>query len=252
MENKKINTEISENTDPISDASGEKASLTFKKKLENFFYHYKFQTIAVAFLTFVLIWAVITSIGNNEDEAYIGYVGDYSYSMDEQKEKSIKMTDGLNVDLFGEGKSDIGFHSLVYMSDEQVIEKAKEIERLGDTYTFSPARNETNYNQFISDLGTGDTAIWMVSHETYERMEKSVLMPISEVLGDTHPAAVDEYALDCSKLDFGTKFMRENCYNSYLIMRHTRQYSSIMGTEEMNLQEARDKALFKAIVEYKK
>ncbi len=251
MENKDKATQKNENTVEYSDKSGEKTSVAWRQRIENFFYHYKFQTIAGAFLIFVLAWTVITSIGKNTEDAYIGYIGDYSYSMNEQNEKSEKITNALNIDLRGNGKSEIAFHSKVYMSDEQLLEKAKEAEKRGDVYEFSPARNESNFQNFITELENGDTAVWIVSHEVYERMDKTVLMPLDEILGEESAAAVDEYALDCSKLDFGKKMIREQCYGSYLIMRGARQYSSIMGTEEMNLQEERDKQLFKSIIDYK-
>ncbi len=252
MSDKEKQTDINKDVDGFAQKSGDKASVKLKSRLENFFYHYKFQTIAATFLIFVAVWAFVSSIGKNTEDAYIGYIGDYSYSMNEQNEKSDKISNALNLDLYGKGKSEIAFHSKVYMSDEQVLEKAKEVERLGDKYEFSPARNESNFESFITELETGDTAVWMVSHETYERMDKTVLKPSAELLGYSHGAAVDEYALDCSKLDFCVSLMRENCFGSYLIMRSTRQYSGIMEAEDMKEQTERDTLLFKTIAEYKK
>ena len=226
--------------------------LTFRQKVENFLYHNKFWVIAAAFLIFVFVWMIVTGIGKNTQEAYIGYIGNYAYSPREEGEKSTLISNALSIDLEGHGKSEIAFYAKAYLSEEQIEEKSKEVERQGDVYMYSPARNESNYEYFIKELDMGDTAVWIVSHEVYERLDKRYLLPSSEALGYEHEASVDEYALDCSKLDFCTELMRENCLGSYIVIRAQRQYSSLMGTEEMNLQDEEDRRLYRAVVEYAK
>ena len=83
-------------------------------------------------------------------------------------------------------------------------------------------------------------------------MDKSVLMPIEDILGYTHNGAVDEYAIDCASLPFSYDMTRTVTFNTYLVMRAVRTFSFIMGDEiaERELEEA--KIIYKAIVDYKK
>ncbi len=234
-----------------SEANGEGRLSVIKRKLDNFFYHYKFQFFACLFLIFVLVWVIVSGIGKNTQDAYIGYIGDYSYSPREQEEKGVIISDALNLNLKGKGKSEIIFYSSVYMSDEQIKEYSDAVSARGDEYKYSPKHNENEFLDFLNELEIGDTAVWIVSREVYERIDKDLLLPHAEALGYKHEAAVDSYALDCSKIDFTKEHMRENCSGTYLIMRASRKYSTIMGTDEMNRDDEKNRQIFCAIAEYK-
>lgn len=225
-------------------------SYSFKQKIDNFFYHYKFHTIVAVFLTFVIIWTIISSVGKNTEDAYIGYIGDNSYTQEEIQTITQNISSALK--HLGDGEDYIiDFRPYNYLSAEQIEEEASRAEALGRDYEYYPVKNEKNFESFMSELQMGDIAVWFVSGEVYERMDKSNLLPIEYILGYVPEGAVDEYALKCSDLDI-TSVVKRTSNNTYLIMRASREYSAMMGEEEVMRQLERDKALYKAIVEYKK
>ena len=123
----------------------------------------------------------------------------------------------------------------------------------GEDLQFHPELNRKNYEHFEKELESGSTSVWFVSKEVYDMMDKSILMPVQDILGYIpEKGLVDEYAIDCSSLSFSHDMTRAVTYNTYLVLRVGRSYSFIMG-EDIAAQELEESlALYKAIVEYKK
>ncbi len=231
----------------------EKQSYTFRQKVENFFYHYKFQTIAACFLLFVLVWAIVTAIGKEGAEVYLGYIGEYSYSNSEADALGEKMSDLLGLDVDGDGRSNIQLNRYHYYSDEQIKELSEKAKEKGEDIGYYPVLNEKNYRYFLTELEGGNTAVWFVSKEVYEMMDKSTLMTVEDALGYLpENGVVDEYAIDCSTLRFSVDTTREVTFNTYLIIRGSRVHSFIQGEQEARAELERSLALYRAIVEYKK
>ena len=233
--------------------NNDKLSYTLRQKIENFWYHHRFATIAVCFVVFVLLWTVISSIGKGGEEAYIGYIGEYAYSHSETQDISEKMSSALGVDFDGDGKTKIEFVPTHYYSSSQIEElSTKELDE-GEDLQFHPALNRKNYENFEREIENGSVYVWFVSKEVYESMDKDLLMPISDVLGyELESGAVDEYAVDCSSLSFSHDTIRAVTYNTYLVMRGNRNFSFIMGQEAVQRELEQSCELFRSIVKYKK
>ena len=233
--------------------NNDKLSYTVRQKIENFLYHYKFHTIAVAFIIFVVLWVVISSFSQGGEETYIGYIGEYAYSHSEAEDISEKMSRGLKLDFDGDGKFSVAFVPYHYYSDSQIKDLSTTELKEGENLQFYPVLNEKNYEQFEKELEGGSTAVWFVSKEVYDMMDKSVLMPVADILGYTpDTGVVGEYAIDCASLAFSQDMTRTVTYNTYLVMRATRTYSFIMGEQLADEELSQAKELYRAIVEYKK
>ena len=229
-------------------------NLSFRQKLDNFMYHYKWHTIAVCFIIFVVIWAGASLISNGGGEdMYIGYIGEYAYSNEEIGEIQDKMSKKLSFDINGDQKTSIGLMSFHYYTAEQIENKAQEAKDKGEDWGFYPELNAKNYEHFVTELDNGSTSVWLVSKEVYEGMDKSALVPIESILGYTpERGAVDEYAIDCSTLPFCNETTREISFNTYLVLRVRKNHSFIMGEGKAQEELENAKKLFCAIVEYKK
>ena len=226
---------------------------TFRQKIENYWYHYKFHTIAGAFILFVIIWGLVTAIGRTGEDVSIGYIGEHLYTQAEAETVCGKMSASLDMDLDGNGKSDIVLVQYQHYTDEQIRILAAEAEERGREFAYYPDLNSNNYLKFENDLATGNTAVWMVSKEVYEKMDKSVLLTVEEVLGYVpDKGVVDEYAIDCIHLPLCCEAAAALSVNSYLVIRGAREYSFIPGNDKMAQEFENSKALYKAIVEYKK
>ncbi len=226
--------------------------MTLKQKIENYWYHYKLHTILGAFILFVIIWGTVSAIGRTGDDISIGYIGEHMYTQEEAEGVCAKLSAFLDMDLDGNGKCDITLVQYQHYTDEQIAQLAAEAEEKGREFAYYPDLNKQNYRSFENDLATGNTAVWMVSKEVYEKMDKSVLLPISEVLGYLPDKGVaDEYAIDCITLPLCCKATTALSANSYLVIRGEREYSFIPDDKEMTKQFENAKKLYKAIVEYK-
>ena len=229
----------------------EKTNMTFRQKIENYWYHYRFRTIAAAFIIFVVIWGIIMAVGRTGEDITIGYVGEHLYTQEQAEDAGAKLSAYLDLDLDGNGETEIMLVQYQYLADSQIKELAADAEKKGLEFSYYPEVNSHNYELFENELATGNTSVWMVSPEVYEMMDKSMLMPISEVLGYVpEKGVVDEYAINCMSLPLCCKAVMTLSTNSYLVMRADRQYSFIMGDERMEAELEDGKALFRAIVEY--
>ena len=233
--------------------NNDKHSYALRQKIENFWYHYKFRTIAVGFVVFVVLWVIISSFGQRGEEAYIGYIGEYAYSHSEAQDIGSKMSSALKVDFDGDGKTNVEFVPTHYYAASQIEElSTKELDE-GEDLQFHPALNRKNYENFERELENGSIYVWFVSKEVYESMDKSVLMPVRDVLGyELERGLADEYAVDCSSLSFSHDMTRTITYNTYLVMRANRNFSFIMGQQTAARELEENCELFRRIVEYKK
>lgn len=228
------------------------STYTLKQKVENFLYHYKWHTIIGVFLAFVLVWVLISLFDDPAEDAFVGYIGEHSYSTYEQQDISETLSDAISFDINGDGRTLIDFHSMYYLTDEQIKEEAQMAEAKGEEYYFAYMENQKNYESFLGDINSRDAAIWLVSEQVYSQLDKSKLMPMEDIFGYLPESAVDEYALDCSKLDITNVAAKEVRFRSYLVMRVSRDYSFIMGNEEIIASLEKDMALFRKLAEYKK
>ena len=248
------NTEHTDAVDKINEenTAGDAAAPTFKEKLDNYLYHYKWHTIIGVACVRVLIWVAFSFISGSETDASIGYIGDHGYSSIENGEISDKLGEILHFDSNGDGKTVIDFNSLYYLNYDQLKSEMEKAQGKGDEYYFSFVENAKNYEAFEKDIGSRDAAIWFVSEEVYNTLDKSKLMPLSDILGYVPEGAVDGYAIPSSSLDITNDALTPIKYRSYLVMRIEREYSTIMGNDKILEQLKSDMALFKEIVEYKK
>ena len=229
----------------------ENQKTTLRQRIENYWYHYRFRTIAAAFIIFVVIWGIIMAVGRTGEDITIGYVGEHLYTQEQAEDAGVKLSACLDLDLDGNGETEIMLVQYQYLADSQIKELAADAEKKGLEFSYYPEVNSHNYELFENELATGNTSVWMVSPEVYEMMDKSMLMPISEVLGYVpEKGVVDEYAINCMSLPLCCKAVMTLSTNSYLVMRADRQYSFIMGDERMEAELEDGKALFRAIVEY--
>ena len=177
----------------------ERQNYTFKQKVENFLYHYKFQTIAVCFVLFVVVWVIITSIGKGNEDVYLGYIGEYAYSNSEADALGERMSDLLELDVDGDGEDNIRFNRYHYYSADQIKQLTESAKERNEDVGYYPVLNEKNYQYFTTELENGNTAVWFVSKEVYAMMDKSSLMTVEDALGYIpERVTVDGSEVDCT------------------------------------------------------
>ena len=167
----------------------------FLKWLDNYWYHYKWPTIAVAFFVVVIAVCLIQSITTEKKDILITYAGPTSLTGDEKLAIETALTDALP-EGFGdngrEGKA--GFVPYIIYSKEEIQAAQK------DQVFIDTVFNSSEYSTLNSQYKTGSCSIYLLEEWLYRELLKEDgttdrLKPLSEVFGETPEGAIDAYAV---------------------------------------------------------
>ena len=193
-EEQKINGEIS-----VKDSK-------FLSWLDNFWYHYKWVTIIVAFFVIVALICIVQACGNKPSDIIVTYAGGQYLSDDNKVSVENVLSASFSEDN-EDGKLDFGLSAYNIYTKEQIIALEKETNFDGKKkYSINTAVNTEQMSTFQNQLGTGSGSILLMDKELYEFMfnadgETERLMPLSEVLGETPSGAIDAYAVRLGDTD---------------------------------------------------
>lgn len=170
--------------------------MTFRQKIENFWYHNKFAVIVSAvFIIFITISLVqiLTKPSPDANFLYMGHEKHAFYAEDDIQDSIAKV---MKEDYNKDGKKYIDYIELV---DAGVINDTEGDFATGYTSMYM---HETVGQDFAAHIIAGDSMIYLLD-ESYYKVAKdtNVLMPLSEALGYTPDFALNEYAVYLSDLD---------------------------------------------------
>lgn len=163
-----------------------------KKWLENYWYHYKWPTIIVAFFLFVAVIGIVQMADRTNNDALFMYVGD-DYISETQYHEINKALEKITPDNSGNGEVEINFSRTVFYPHPQ------------DT-----VENQANASSadFLSTMHVQSYYIYLMRADVYERY-KDVFTPLAEVLPElsqNDPALYDDSAVYLS----ATALFKEN------------------------------------------
>ncbi len=140
------------------DASGNKLF----KKIENFFYHYKWHVIVIGFFAIVIISGVFQMLGKTEPDAIVSYGGPYAMNSEEKADIQKALSAALGKDLNGDGKK------IVTVNQYQVCTE-EELAKLSSTMLTGGEVAE-NKKQFYNSVNLGVSAVVFVGDELYTEL----------------------------------------------------------------------------------
>ena len=167
----------------------------FFKWLDNYWYHYKWPTIIIAFFVVVFSVCLIQSITNEEKDILITYAGPMSLAADDKVGIERVFNENLP-EGFGnkgtEGKA--GLISYIIYSKQQI--SAMESEQVFVDTVF----NSDQYSTLNSQYKTGNGSIYLLERWLYDEIvsgDSNVerLKPLAEVFGETPQGAIDAYGI---------------------------------------------------------
>ena len=163
--------------------------------LDNYWYHYKWPTIVVAFFVVVFGVCLIQSITTEKNDILITYAGPAQVAPDDAAAIESVFDENLP-DGFGNKGTDgkAGLISYVIYSKDQI--KALE----ADKKTVDTAFNSDQYSTLNSQYKTGNGSIYLLDRWLYDEILKdnenvARLKPLSEVFGETPAGAIDAYGI---------------------------------------------------------
>lgn len=153
------------------------AQSKFLKWLDNYWYHYKWPTIGVAFILLTLIVCLSQCASETPTDMTVTYAGNFLFSEAEQNGLTQVLSDTCTTDLDGNGDSAVGFASFSIFTEEELIELYTYVdpetgEKKVDKSSMMAAKqyNTERIKTMQTYIMTGDCAVWLVSPYVYETM----------------------------------------------------------------------------------
>lgn len=180
----------------------------FIKWLDNYWYHYKWPTIIVAF--FLLVGAVcFTQCASKEKyDLVVCYTGDAAIGK-EQQQTLLEILNTLAPDApKGEGKQSVGLTKYLIYDPEKLKTSCTNEDGVLDewAYTSGTQTSSNNFKNFDTYVATGDVALYLVSEYVYSKrpdLGVNMMRPLNTVYGDALPtSAYDAYAIRFTETAF--------------------------------------------------
>jgi hypothetical protein len=151
------------------DASGNKLF----KKIENFFYHYKWHVIIIGFFAIVIISGLFQVFGKTEPDAIVTYGGAYAMNSTEKAEVQKVLSQALSKDLNGDGQKKVTIKQFQVCTDEEIKDindnskEENEKDPNNDAALLIGGDIAANKKAFYESVNLGFSAILFVGDELY-------------------------------------------------------------------------------------
>ncbi len=164
--------------------------------LDNFWYHYKWLTIGVAFFLIVGIICVAQMCSKENDDLVTLYAGRVNLTSAEANGLAAALSAIAPEDFNGDGKSSVALSAYNVMSEEQIRELAKETDEDGKPVFVDRSYYTTQYETYSNYVMTGESSVALLDPWLYQSLlEGDRLMELKEALGETPKASFDGYGV---------------------------------------------------------
>ena len=228
--------------------------MTFKQRIENFWYHYKWHTVVAVFAVIVITMLTVQMCTKQDYDAYILYAGDYKISTltqdgDLPEYKRITSSLGrVTPDQNGDGKSDVNLQKLFVLTPEQAAE-------LDSEDTASLSMSATDSQTLDNMLVVGNYYVCFLSAELFEDKDAIYDGAIFEPLAKyaTDEAIEYEYASErgiyLRSLPFASTLSLPE--DTVVCLRSMNGYSSVIGSKDNQRNFEIGEEIIKNILTYK-
>ena len=172
----------------------EKEKSRFGKWLENFWYHYKAQTIIIAAVVVTAAICTTQLITNDKYDYYVMYAGPQILAVQDLTyiQRAIA---SVGTDQNGDGETKVALKDVVMLSPEERAKAAEEKDA-----DFNAEFIQTEMNDYYQQIMAGDAAVMLLSPYMYEQAKTSGLfMPLADIFGEIPESAYDESGITLSK-----------------------------------------------------
>ncbi len=214
---------------------------------ENYWYHYKWQTVFGVFFLIVGIICVAQTVNVQSYDAYVMYAGNYQMSrvefLDMQNELERVIVDGD-----GDGKIVVDMRDIMVLSAEE-IQKRKD-----EGYEVMEGLMADNLTLFDNEILSGEATICMLSPMLFERANAGgAFLPIAEFVGDAEAEYYSEYGVYLHSIPFGElPGLRDLPEDTILCVRRVSTMASLFGKKEAERDHARNLEAVRTIFAYKR
>ncbi|MCI8388576.1 MAG: hypothetical protein HFE63_08950 [Clostridiales bacterium] len=224
------------------------ADSKFKKWFDNFWYHYKAQTIIAGVAIITAIICSVQMLTKDNFDYYTMYAGPQILAVQD----GVYIQRALSAvadDYNGDGDVKVALNDIVMLSPDEVA-AAQESGAVFDAQFQQQTKTEF-YQQIIA----GDAVICFLSPYVYNIVsEESGFLPLAEIFGvdDIPESAYDDCGIVLSKTEFGQTFngIDDLPPDTILCIRRISTLKHLKGAKKTEKHHAAYVELFRAIVNY--
>ena len=223
------------------------------KWLDNFWYHYKWTVIVVAFFLTVGIICLVQFFTRPSYDTSITIACPYRMNNEERVDFEALM-ESLVSDFNGDGDKLVNVMIYQIYSEDEFLAEKESIEAV-ETGSFDLNRqfNLEEYNNFNRLTMTGENSVYLLSPYLYETLRQANrLKPLSEIYPDgTLPAGAreDGYGINLSETDFYKYHSAAQVLPDSLILCVHRP--TLKGAASNEATYANELTFFRALADYK-
>ena len=169
----------------------------FLEKLDNFWFYYKAHVLVIAFVMLVLSVCIVQSCSRESEDVLVLYSGQASFSPSAFELIEDELSGVVPADFDGDGVKNAGFVAYNVMSEEQILERERELET-----TLNRSYYTEQYQIYSKYITSGECAVFLLEPWLYEAIisqEVNILRPLSEVMAKVPESAVGEYGIKFSE-----------------------------------------------------
>ncbi len=226
--------------------------------LDNFWYHYKWTVIVVAFFVTVAVVGIVQMVNRPSYDTSICLASPYRMNKEERAEFEKLMARICPEDFNGDGEKLLNIVEYQIFSEEEFESEAQRYEEMtneegeGDQFQINRKFNSDEYKNFNNFTMTGETSVYILSPYLYEMLcNAERLKPLSEVYTDgTLPvgALSDGFGIALKDTDFYKYNPAAQIYpeNAILCLHKP----TLAGRSKNEAKYAEDVAFFKAIADF--
>ena len=170
------------------------------KWLKNYWYYYKWRVIVIAFVLAVVIFCVVQCSMQEKYSIFITYSGPDHISLRiDDIRSAVKSTFKSDAE---KNAQSISVRDIVWVNSKLAAKYQDE------GIYYNAAQNSDNAKLLDVEAASGDSFIYILDSEQYERLKRQgVFAPLSEIFGTDIPAsAYDEYGIKFKDTEFASYF----------------------------------------------
>jgi hypothetical protein len=166
------------------------------KWLDNYWYHYKWQTlIAVFFIVFAVV-AVGQMITKTDEDVVILYAGPFEPTPNQAREISNALQTVMSSDFNGDGEKNAQVMNILLMTEDQIQQAKKEADEQGKVVVYNNALLNENRTKFATQIFAGEAVICLLDPNWYPNVLKSGgFVKLADILGIKPGYAIDDYSV---------------------------------------------------------
>ncbi len=184
-----------------------KTDSRFFRWLENYWYHYKWTTLIVAFFAIVGIVCVLQMCDAQKNDISIIYAGPTALDAEGVDNIESVMNFAMPADFNGDGEKNSTLVNYFVYSEDQIKKIEAQTQANGDAGYVDKSYNSNSYDNFYSYLQTGESSVCLIDPALFDSLCGSErIAKLSDALGYLPEGAINEYGIRLGDLDIYSSY----------------------------------------------